>query len=73
MIRLLTFQIILHNRHNNFSALGLLVKGTKDKENKEKTKKQTQHPSSCSYLNKGTKNLRQKKSKSTRKKTKTIR
>ena len=39
------------------------VKGTTDKENKEKTKKQTLQPASSSHLNKGTENMRQQNTK----------
>ena len=37
----------------------LLVKKTRDIENKEKAKKQTQQPSRSKHLNKGTANMRQ--------------
>ena len=39
----------------------LLVKGTRDKENKEKTKKQTQYPSCSSHLNKRTEDVKEQK------------
>ena len=58
MIRYLTFKIVLHNRHNNFYAL-VTPKGTRDKENKEKTKIYTQQPSCSSYLKKRTENVRE--------------
>lgn len=41
MIRYLNFEIGLHNRCSNFYAPGTPSKGTRNKENKEKTKKQT--------------------------------
>ena len=68
MIRYLTFEIVLHNRHKNFYApvqapVQLLVKDTRDKENKEKTKKQTQQPSCSSHLNKWTKDMREQNTK----------
>ena len=44
------------------------VKGTRDKENKEKTKKHTQQPSCSSHLNKGTGNVRQQNTKTQGKK-----
>ena len=40
-IRYLNFEIGLHNRHSNFYAPATSSKGTRNKENKEKTKKQT--------------------------------
>ena len=74
MMTYLTFKIVLHNKHNNLYALVTLVKGTRDKENKEKTNTQTQQPSCSSHLNKGTKNLREQNTKAQEKKnTKTIR
>ena len=56
MITYLTFEIILHNRHDSFYVELLLVKGTGHKENKEKMK-QTQQPSYSSHQNKGAEDI----------------
>ena len=45
-----------------------VVKGTRLKENKEKTRKQTQQPSCSSHLNKGTENLKKQNTKGQEKK-----
>ena len=57
VIKKLTFKIVLHNRHNNFSALVTpsfyvlvcLIKGTRDKESKKGTMKQMQKLSCTSH------------------------
>ena len=58
MIRYLTFEIVRLPMHQR-----LLVKGARDKEKKEKTKKQTQHPLCSSHLNKGTEDVKEQKQK----------
>ena len=40
--QILTFEIVFHYRRNSFYTLVHLFKQTRDRENKEKTKKQTQ-------------------------------
>ena len=55
-----TLPLLQGNPQNNHQ---LLVKQTRDKENKEKTRKETKHPSYSSHLNKGTENVRQQNTK----------
>ena len=45
----LTFERVLHNRHNNFyTPVQSLVNGTRDKENKERPKKMNRDNKSAS-------------------------
>ena len=66
MIRYLIFEIVLHNRHN-----GVYPSVThSNKENKKTPKKQTQHPSCSSHLNKGAESTKEQKTNTQEKKQK---
>ena len=66
MSRYLTFEIVLHNRHNSFYARNSLLKGPET----NKTNQQTQHPSCSSYLNKESEDVKEQKTKPQEKKKK---
>ena len=55
-----TLPLLQGNPQNNHQ---LLVKWTRYKENKEKTRKESKQPSCSSHLNKGTENVRQQDTK----------
>ena len=65
MIRYPTFEIVLHNRHNNFYAP--VTPSWRDlrerKQANKQKKKQAQRPSGSSYLNKGTEDMNKQNTK----------
>ena len=67
MIRYPTFEIVLHNRHNNFYAPVTPgwgdLRERKQTNKQTKKKKQAQQPSGSSYLNKGTEDMNEQNTK----------